>query len=142
MKKIFGLGLVVGLVGCSTLPVSSQDRKELPQERQLAFQAKTDTNSAKIIVTRDAGAVGSACYYGFWVDGILAGRFAPKETAVFYIPEGERVLKSGRDPQGKGLCGLDKKVWNQIESVVDKNTVKSYRMTMDGAGFPMVQREN
>lgn len=141
MKNILLL-TIVSLVGCSTLPVKESDRKQLPAERKLAFQNQTETNNAKIIVTRDSGAVASACFYGFWVDGVLAGRFATKETATFYIPSGERVLKSGRDPEGKGLCGADKKIWNQIESTVDSKTTKSYRMTMDGSGFPSIQRDN
>lgn len=143
MKKLVVLwGLGLSLIGCSTLPVSELDRKLLPADRYLAFQEKTEVNNAKIIVTRDSGAVASACYYGFWVDGVLAGRFAPKETAVFYVPSGERLLKSGRDPLGKGACGLDKKIWNQVESTVDSKSTKSYRMTMDGSGFPSIQRDN
>ncbi|MFW2173768.1 hypothetical protein ACG95N_09630 [Acinetobacter guillouiae] len=130
------------LTACSTLPVDDVKRKELPDDRKLAFKSLTDVNNAKIIVTRDSGFVASACYYGFWVDGTLAGRFAPKESAAFYVPSGERVFKFGRDPNGKGACSLDKKIGNQIETIVDEKVVKSYRLTLDGSGFPSIQRDN
>lgn len=142
MKKMVLAGIAsLMLAGCSTLSVKQTERKQLPPERQLAFKQKSDINNSKIIVTRDSGLVAKACYYGFWVDGILAGRFATKETATFYIPSGERVFKFGRDPEGKGLCGLDKKIANQVETTVDEKTVKSYRLTLDGSGFPSIQRD-
>lgn len=141
-KKIGMLVFSVLLTACSTLPVENFDRKQLPEDRKMAFQNPNDQNNAKIIVTRDSGFVASACYYAFWVDGILAGRFAPKESTTFYIPSGERVFKFGRDPIGKGACAFDKKIGNQIETIVSEKTVKSYRLTLDGSGFPSIQRDN
>ena len=143
IKKFLGLIFsCLILTACSTLPVDDNNKKQLPEDRKLAFKLLSEKNNSKIIVTRDSGLVASACYYGFWIDGILAGRFAPKESTVFYVPSGERVFKFGRDPNGKGACGLDKKIGNQIETIVDEKVVKSYRLTLDGSGFPFIQREN
>ncbi len=77
-----------------------------------------------------------------WKGGYIAGSFPPKESTIFYIPSSERVFKFGRDPIGKGACAFDKKIGNQIETIVSEKTVKSYRLTLDESGFPSIQRDN
>lgn len=143
MKKLFLLTVVCfSLAGCASTPVNNSERKALPADRMLAFKEKTEINNAKIVVTRDSGFKGGACYYSFWVDGVLAARFDAKESATFYIPSGERLLRAGRDPQGKGMCALEQGNWTQIESIVDANVVKSYRLSVNGVGQPEIHREN
>ncbi|KAA8731014.1 hypothetical protein F4V57_14270 [Acinetobacter qingfengensis] len=142
MKKILLMCLVVGLVGCVTAPVQNNERKPLSNDRILSYKEKTEINNSKIIVTRDSGFLGGGCYYGFWVDGKLTARFDTRETAEFFIPEGERVLRAGRDPYGKGLCAVDQSNWTQIETIVSPEKAKTFRLSLDLNGRPAIQREN
>jgi hypothetical protein len=96
--------LAVVVSGCATPPVFPSSAQPLPRDRLLAFQERTPDNSATLVVTRDEGLIGSACYYSFFIDGTHAARFDVAETAEFYVVPGELVLRIGRDVMGGGCA--------------------------------------
>ena len=93
------------LVGCATTPVSPASATGVPAARLFAFQDPTPERNATIIVTRDSGFLGSGCFFSFTINGVHAARFDVGETARFYVPPGEVLLRNGRDQMGRGLAG-------------------------------------
>lgn len=132
--------LALLVAGCNTTPISAADAKPAPAVRLLAYQDKNPDTTSVIIVTRDEGFMGGGCYYGFSINGLLAARLDTGETAHFYLVPGEYVLKSGRDPQGLGLCAVNSDEWTQRESVMHANETKYFRLSIDQNGKTDIQR--
>ena len=130
MKKYLPLVLLL-LSGCATTPVSINDAKQTPSDRVLAFQTQDANKTAVLIVIRDEGFIGSACYYGLWINQKLAARVDVAEYSKFYVEPGEILLRIGRDPEGKGLCGVDQDNWTQRETILRPGDQKTFRMTID-----------
>jgi len=105
------------LAGCATTPVHINDAKLAPSDRVLAFQS-ADINKSTLTVIRDEGFIGSACYYGLWINNVLAARLDVAEYAKFHVEPGEILLKISRDPQGSGLCGVEQSNWTQRETIM------------------------
>lgn len=97
-----------------------------------------------MIVTRDSGAMGMACYLGLWIDGGLAARFDVGETATFYVPPGERYVRVAVDPQGKGLCSPAAHNDHGVtrETIVRDGETKHFRLSISSIGAPEFQRSH
>ncbi|WP_211440957.1 hypothetical protein [Collimonas humicola] len=134
MKTVLALALFALVSGCATTPTPVAEVKPIAADRLLALQENTGAATGAIVVTRDVGFINSACYSAVHINGTLAARFASGETARFLLPPGDVLLRVGRDPQGKGLCGLDKERWTQRETVLRQNEVKHFRLTTDSNG--------
>jgi len=106
----------------------------------MAFQERTPQNSATLVVTRDEGFVGSACYLSFVVNGTHAARFDVAETAEFHVEPGEQLLRVGVDLMGEMLCGLGKDYWTQRETVIRPGETKFFRLSIDPNGGMDIQR--
>lgn len=130
------------LVGCATTPVSPASATRVPTARLFAFQDPTPERNATIIVTRDSGFLGSGCFFSFTINGVHAARFDVGETARFYVPPGEVLLRNGRDQMGRGLCAFEKDHWVQRETVLRAGETKYFRLSLDGSGQPDVQRSD
>lgn len=122
------------LAGCATTPAPTSSTSPIPANRMYAFQSPSSKASGSIVVTRDEGFLGGGCYYSFWIDGVLATRLGTSETGVFYIEPGEHVLRSGRDPQGRGMCALESDNWTQRETFIKPGENKAFRLTIDMNG--------
>lgn len=134
------LVLSLGLFGCATTPMPHGQATQATSDRVLAFQEKRADASGTLIVTRDKGFVGSGCYYGFFINEILAARLDVAETAKFYVTPGELVLRSGRDPQGRALCGVGQQSWTQRETILRDGETKYFRLSIDSNGKTDIQR--
>lgn len=132
------LGLLIG--GCSTTPQALSEAKKAPSNRLYSHQQKPNADAGTIVVTRDAGVLGSACYSYLAINGEMSARLDVGETAAFYVPPGETLLKVGRDPMGKGLCGLESKAWTQRETTIRPHETKYFRLTTDTNGKSDIQR--
>lgn len=128
------------VVGCATTPIAPTAAKSAPNERILAFQQKTSSTTATLIITRDTGLLGSGCYYAVSINGTLAARLDVGETTRFFLEPGEILLRAGRDPQGKGLCALGQDEWTQRETILRQNEIKSFRLLIDLNGKTDIQR--
>lgn len=127
------------LSGCGTTPVSLKNAEQVPKHRLLGFQEQRN-EFGTMVVTRDEGFVGSGCFCSLYVNNQLAARFDTGETAGFFVPPGELLLKVGRDPDGKGLCSIGQDYWTQRESLIKKGEVKYFRMTINADGSTDIQR--
>jgi hypothetical protein len=131
------------LVGCATTPVAPSAATQVPGDRLLAFQERTADATAVLVITRDAGFPGSACYFAVTLNGTLAARLDTGETARFYMTPGEIRMRVGRDPMGRGLCGLGLDAqWTQRETVVRQEETKHFRLLIDANGKTDIQRSD
>jgi len=137
---LIALTAIVLLGGCATTSVPSATATQAPLDRLLAFQEKTDETTATLVITRDQGFLGSAGYYSVTLNGTVAARLDAGETARFYMKPGEILLRAGRDPLGKGLCGLGQDEWTQRETVVHQGETKYFRLSIDQNGKTDIQR--
>ena len=140
LVALIALTAIVILGGCATTSVASATATQAPLDRLLAFQEKTDETTATLVITRDQGFLGSACYYSVTLNGTLAARLDAGETARFYMKPGEILLRVGRDPLGKGLCGLGQDEWTQRETVMRQGETKYFRLSIDANGKTDIQR--
>lgn len=128
------------IYGCATTPTPIGEVTPAPKERVYAFQDSVKGKSGVIFVTRDQGTTGSACFYALWIDSVLSARLDTSERAKFILPVGEHVLKAGRDPSGKGLCGFELENSSQRETIIRENETKYFRFLIRLDGVPDVQR--
>lgn len=105
MKKLFALAALAVLAGCATVPIDTNYARDIDPARVLAYSEPKD-GYARVEIIRDGGVLGSGCYFGVMYRNTVLARFAPKEKAVFYLPEGDWKFAVVRDPQGKALCGM------------------------------------
>lgn len=132
-KKLLAMAMVL-LCGCATTPVSVKDAIPAPKDRVLYAGPTTTNQGAALTVIRDEGMIGSACYLGFWINGILAARVATAEMATFQVEPGELLLRVGWDPEGRGLCSFGKQDWIQRETLLRAGQKKVFRLSIDQNG--------
>lgn len=131
---------LVSLVGCATSPTPHSEAIPTPKDRVFAFQESVSGKSGVIVVTRDQGFTGSACFYALWIDSILSARLDVGERAKFNVPAGEHLLKVGRDPSGRALCGVDVGGTTQRETIIRENETKYFRFMIGVDGMHDIQR--
>lgn len=93
--------LAIVLAGCATHVPRPDQVHQVPPDRLHAFQTPV-ADGGTVVVTRDAGVVGSGCYIAVFVDGKQAAELSPGERASFQLPAGEFIL--GAWNTGKALC--------------------------------------
>lgn len=142
MKTLNLIFAILLLTSCASSPVPLNNATLAPSERLLAFQEVIQGPSGTLVLTRDKGLAGSACYSGFFINDVLAARLSPSETGRFYLPPGELVLRSGLDPRGKGLCGVRHDEWTQRETILREGEIKYFRMSIDVNGKFDIQRSD
>lgn len=120
--------------GCATTPIRSSDAAQIPKERLLAFQEKTEKTTSTITITRDVGVLGSACYLAVRINGTVSARLDVAETSRFYVEPGEILLSAGYDPLGRGLCGASPGYWKTRETYLRPGEAKFYRLTLEPSG--------
>lgn len=141
MKKLVGLFYVVlAISGCATTPMAPSSAVHVANDRLITFQAPITGPSGTLVVTRDKGFLGSGCYYGFFINNVLAARLDSSETATFHVAAGELVLRSGRDPLGRALCATMKQEWTQRETILRDGETKYFRLSIDVNGKTDIQR--
>lgn len=118
-----------------TSPVTERTAKDIPAERAWGYQQAVEDGGI-IVVTRDAGAFGSGCYFGVFVDGEAAARIGPGEIVRFQVDSGEHLIGMGGDPAGRGLCAIDGVPFREVQATLKPGQTRKYRVSGDmGAGF-------
>lgn len=122
--------------GCATTPIRSSDAQPVPTDRLLAFQEKSEKTPSRIVITRDVGFTGSACYLVVRINGKDAVRIDVGETAIFSVEPGESLLSVVLDPLGKGLCraSLDPGRGTTREVYLKAGEWKYFRLKLDQFG--------
>lgn len=123
------------IYGCATTPTPLSEATPIAKDRVYAFQNKNAENSSTIIITRDQGLMGFACFFGIWVDSVLSARIDIGESVQFYLKPGEHLLKGSRDPQSEGLCGADFGNWVQRETVLKAGETKRFRFSLNAGSI-------
>ncbi|MGF6492081.1 hypothetical protein ABIE56_000234 [Luteibacter sp. 621] len=127
---------LVALTACTTKPPRPDQLRRPTDDRLLAFQAPSD-GDASVTVTRDVGALMSACYIAVFVDGMPAAKLATGEAATLHVPAGEHII--GAWNTGSGLCGYrEGKDRREQSTVLRPGDAKRYRVTVNqGSGIEL-----
>ena len=130
MKLIVGAVALSLLAGCSTSQVPADKARPVPLDRVMAFSTKPSGPHGTVIVTRDTGFVGGACYVGVLVDGKFSARIDTGEVVRLYVPAGEHIIGLSGDKIGGGTCSWGELRKEQSTVVVD-GQVKKFRIGGD-----------
>ena len=129
MRNLIFAAALIGLTGCTTSAVTSQQAKPVPSERIL-IHGVGDSN---IIVTRDNGwFAGGGCFVEITVDGKSYARIDTGESISIKAEPGRHILGISGDSLGKGLCGF--KVGQPIKETstqINSNETQKFRITGD-----------
>jgi hypothetical protein len=118
--------------GCATKPPQAGQLRTPTPDRLIGLQSRA-TGDASVVVTRDVGYSGSACYAAVFVDGTVVGKLGTGERAAFYMPAGQHVL--GTWNTGSGLCGYrEGQDRRETTVVLQPGDVKRYRILIDQGG--------
>lgn len=101
MRKALILLAAVGVTGCTTTPVPTDKATDIPFERvsdKSLLQVGSDKGT--VIIKRDSGHVGNACYSKLYLDGKEIAQIDVAEKLVFHPDKGEHII--GAYP---GICG-------------------------------------
>lgn len=145
MALCFAATLAVSGCAIPVMPTTAPapgETKNAPADRLLAHQIKPASPHATLVVTRDVGMLGSACYLALSFQQTagegelqplhLVARLDPGETATFHVPPGEWRLRVGRDDGGSWMCRSASDFSAQVETVLRAGQAKSFRMGMSG----------
>lgn len=117
-KILISILMTILLSGCTvfarTNSVAPQSGREIVDATKVLAFTEPTQGYAKVVITRDAGFMGSGCFIAVTADDVVIGRFKPKDTATFYLPATTEVMMVVPDPEGRGLCnpGMG---WNPVE---------------------------
>lgn len=138
MRMLIGALAVALLAGCSTNPTTYEQAKAVESDRALAYQSKPNGDAGELLVTRDGGMLGSACYLGVFVNGKLSARIGPGERARFIVPAGENLIGAGGDPNGNGFCAIGGITMREVTASVRSGETKRFRISGDmNSGFAL-----
>lgn len=127
---------LVALSACTTKPPRPDQLRQPAPDRLLAYQAPAD-GDATVTLTRDVGALMSACYIAVFVDGKVAAKLATGEATTLHLPAGEHII--GAWNTGSGLCGYREGADRREQSTVLKaGDAKRFRITVNqGSGIEL-----
>ncbi|VVQ29751.1 hypothetical protein PS943_01480 [Pseudomonas fluorescens] len=116
MWKILTALALIALAGCSTSQVPIDKAQPVPADRILAYASKPAEPYGTIVVTRDTGLVGGACFVGVLVDGKFTARIDTGEIVSLYVPVGEHLIGLAGDKHSDGVCG-----WGELRKEQSTN---------------------
>lgn len=130
MRFVICASLAALLAGCSTSQVPADKAKPVPSVRVLAFATKPAGSYGTVVVTRDTGFVGGACYVGVLVDGKFSARIDTGEVVRLYVPAGEHLIGLSGDERSGGTCG-----WGDLRkeqsTIIKDGQIKKFRIGGD-----------
>lgn len=121
----------ISLAGCATQAILPSKAKPVPVDRIYQYQNRTDQNNSTLIVVRDSGMVGSACYATIYINGGRVAKLETQEKATFFLPSGEWSI--GTNLEGRGLCSAPNDRQERYISLKNGES-KSVRIFTDGSG--------
>ena len=130
MRRTLAALALIALAGCSTSQVPADKAVQVPADRVLAFASAPSTPHGTIIVTRDTGFIGGACYVGILIDGKFSARIDTGEVVSLYVPTGEHLVGLAKDERSDGACG-----WGELRKEQSTNIstgqIKRFRIGGD-----------
>lgn len=133
------------LSGCVVFPASTTATPEerarpARAERLLSLQERRDDSTATLVVTRDEGAFGIACYYALAIDGRLAARLDAGERAYFHLVPGEALVQVGADPLATGLCSVGQGKGSERQLMLGPDEIAYFRLALEKTGHVLLKR--
>ena len=121
------------MAGCATPPTPLAKAVDVPATRRFAAPPAAEPTGTVTIV-RDSGFAGSGCYLDLHVNRTRVARIASGERIDVAVPAGEVLLRTGRDPDGSGLCAAwSSGDWRQRETQIKAGERKVFRVMMDSS---------
>jgi len=130
MRKVITALALIALAGCSTSQVPADKALQVPADRVLAYSSKPMAPYGTIVVTRDTGLIGGACFVGILVDGKFSARIDTGEAVSLYVPVGEHLIGLAGDEHSGGVCGWGELRKEQSTSI-STGQVKRFRIGGD-----------
>lgn len=126
MKKIFFLSFAVALVGCSTVPVTTDSAKNLPMDQiyNSEYFSKQSQDQAKVTFLRDKGFTGGGCSHDIYVNNTKVFSIRPNEKGVIYLKPDYYIF---RLETGGGLCP---NIATSQETTLKPNAEAEYRILL------------
>lgn len=122
MKKVLPLLAILFLAGCATKPVSNEAAQPVPEKQILNRDLLTEKeNTGKVIIKRDSGFMGSACFSRVYLDGKEIADLDPAQKIELYPPVGRHIFSAWP----KGACGGG---MSEQEGMVESGKVIMYRI--------------
>jgi hypothetical protein len=131
--------IVLTVSGCSSVPVSIKEAKQVSADRLMSFQTSDTGRTATLTVVRDGGKA-LLCTYGLWINQKLAARINTREFAVFQIEAGDILLRVGPDPDGGGAALCGGKNYIARETFMKPMDKKAFRVSFDNNGVMDIVR--
>ncbi len=94
------------------------------------YQTPNEEANAKLIVVRDKGYLGSACFTGVYLNNIKAAVLDPGEKATFYLKPGEWNVAV----KGEGKMCISDAVPSGRDINLNANQTKAVRLFADPSG--------
>ncbi|KQN63620.1 hypothetical protein [Erwinia sp. Leaf53] len=125
MKNFLVLAVVLTLVGCTTHPIATNQATDVPTERvSVKSFILAGSGKGSVIIKRDSGHVGNACYTKLFLDGKEIAQIDVAEKITLHPMIGEHII--GAEP--KGLCGGS---MSELTINVTSEKVLTYRVGYD-----------
>lgn len=110
------------MAGCATTPITNEAAKSAPDEQILNRDFLTEKeNTGKVIIKRDAGFMGSACFSIVYIDGKQIAYLDPAQKIELYPPVGRHIFSA----QPKAACGGG---MTEQEGTVESGKMIMYRI--------------
>lgn len=109
----------------------------------MAFQQAREGATGIVVVTRDTGMFGIACYYAVVINGTLAARLKAGETSRYSLIPGAVRMKAAPDPEAKGLCSIGQgRDSAELRVNLGPNETMRYRLHIDNRGDLHILQEH
>lgn len=133
MKHALVIVFTLVIAGCATQMPRYSEVLPVPYDRVYAFQNTADGDTT-VVVTRDKGFIGSACYFGLFVDGELVAKLETGERVRMHLPHGRH--RFGTWTVGRALCGdRPSKDRSEIDVTLKPGETRFYRILVDKGGI-------
>ena len=138
MRKIKLLILVLAIVslvvGCASTPMTTNDSLLIPDSQVLPDGKKflaQDKNSGQVIVKRDGGFTGSACFTRIYIDAKAIADLDVTQKVILNLPAGEYIVSA--EPNGICAGGL-----TEVKATVKQGSQSVFRYGTSGNGSPSI----
>ncbi|MCM7910098.1 hypothetical protein M8T17_19970 [Enterobacter hormaechei] len=122
MKNYILLMAIISITGCSTQPIPTNQASVVSADRVWDKNiTKNKDNAGTLIVKRDSGFIGSACFTSIYIDGNPIADLDTREKVTIYPKIGRHVLSA--TPRGWCAGGTV-----EVEANVELNKPLIYRL--------------
>ena len=94
LSALIALAFILVSLGCATKPVPESERIQVARDRVMnpTMLAPSPERTAKLIITRDAGFVGSLVGIDIFLEGNSIARLAKRESITVFVVPGRHLV--------------------------------------------------